>query len=171
MKKLKTHEILRISNNEFKSSEKRKIIVWLDNIRSMNNIGSAFRTSDAFLIDKIILTGITAVPPHNEIHKTALGAEEVVDWLYFETNKEAIDYLRQNRWKIYSIEQAEGSVSLKNFKSDDENICVVFGNEVHGVADEIIDQSDGCLEIPQYGTKHSFNVSVTIGMVLWELCR
>ena len=170
MKKLYTHEIERISEEEFKEVEKNKIVVVLDNIRSMHNVGAAFRTSDAFLIEKIILGGVTAQPPQNEIHKTALGAENTVDWQHFETIVPELLKYKQMGYQIISVEQAEGSVQLHDFKRKKEDkICLVFGNEVFGVNEEIIAISDYCLEIPQYGTKHSFNVSVSMGIVLWQL--
>ena len=141
----------------------------LDNIRSLNNIGSVFRTSDAFLLEAIYLCGITATPPHKDIQKTALGATQSVDWKYFDTTKEAIIKLKENNYQIVSIEQVEDSTSLIDFKvENDKKYALVFGNEVKGVAQDIVDLSDCCVEIPQYGTKHSFNISVSAGIVLWD---
>ena len=170
MKKLKTHEIERLSPEAYHVLEKKNLVVWLENIRSMNNIGSGFRTSDAFLVREVILTGISARPPHNDIHKTALGAEDVVRWRYFKDNSDALDYLREAGYKIYVVEQAEGSIPLQDVTpGPEEKICVVFGNEVFGVSDEVMACCDRCIEIPQFGTKHSLNVSVSIGIVLWQL--
>jgi len=169
MRKLKTLELERLSDDEFKSTKKKPIILFLDNIRSMHNVGSAFRTADAFLIEKIILGGITATPPHNDIRKTALGAENTVDWEHAEDIITNIKGLKKNGYKIIAVEQAEGSSSLENFtRQQDEKICLVFGNEVFGVDDKIIELADMCLEIPQYGTKHSLNVSVSLGIVVWQ---
>ncbi len=161
----------RLSSQEFKSTEKNKIILVLDNIRSLNNVGSAFRTSDSFLIEAIYLCGVTGTPPNPEIHKTALGATETVSWKYFKTTQEALDDLKNKDYFIASIEQAKNSVMLNQFQKPQKPMALIFGNEVYGVEQEIINQSDACIEIPQYGTKHSLNVSVTIGIVLWELLR
>lgn len=169
MKKLANEELNRISVDEFKKTEKSKLVVVLDNIRSLHNIGSVFRTSDAFLVESIYLCGITATPPNKEIHKTALGATESVDWKYFKTTTEAIDALRKNNFKIYAIEQAENSASLLDMTFDaNQPTAVIFGNEVYGVEQNIVDSCDACIEVPQLGTKHSFNISVTAGMVLWD---
>ncbi|MES2836521.1 MAG: RNA methyltransferase [Bacteroidota bacterium] len=169
MKKLANEELNRISVDEFKKTEKSKLVVVLDNIRSLHNIGSVFRTSDAFLVESIYLCGITATPPNKEIHKTALGATESVDWKYFKTTGEAIDALRKNNFKIYAIEQAENSVSLLDMTFDsNQPTAVIFGNEVYGVEQQVVDNCDACIEVPQLGTKHSFNISVTAGMVLWD---
>lgn len=169
MKKLANEELNRITVDEFKKTEKSKLIVVLDNIRSLHNIGSVFRTSDAFLVEHIYLCGITATPPNKEIHKTALGATESVSWKYFKTTQEAIIELRKNNYKVYAIEQAENSISLLDVKFDSKTpIAFVFGNEVYGVDQIIIDACDACIEVPQLGTKHSFNISVTAGMVLWD---
>lgn len=171
-RKLLNSELDRLSNDEFSSIEKSPIIVVLDNIRSLNNIGSVFRTSDAFLIEKICLCGITATPPHRDIHKTALGAEDTVNWQYYKNTEDCISELKENGFKIISIEQVEGSVMLQDFTPDsNEKYALVFGNEVKGVQQNIVDSSDGCIEIPQFGTKHSFNISVTAGMVLWEVFK
>ena len=172
MRKLRNIELNRKSVEEFKETEKLPFAVVLDNIRSLNNIGSVFRTSDAFLIDRIYLCGITACPPNKEIHKTALGATESVDWAYFELTKEAVLQLKQENYKIISIEQVENSISLPDFKIEEgEKYAFVFGHEVKGVQQEIVDLSDSCVEIPQYGTKHSLNISVSAGVVLWEMFR
>lgn len=168
MRKLKNEELNRLDIEAFKEAEKVPIVVVLDNVRSMNNIGSAFRTGDAFAIESIALCGITAQPPHREIHKTALGATDSVDWQYYKTTKEACKSLKGEGYKIYAVEQAEGSTSLETF-SPTEKVAIVFGNEVFGVEDEIIALADGYLEIPQFGTKHSLNISVSIGVVLWDL--
>ncbi len=172
MKKLSNDELNRINIKEFKSTDKSPFIVVLDNIRSLNNIGSVFRSSDAFLVEAIYLCGITAQPPHKDIHKTALGATESVNWKYFENTLSAIEELKSDGYKIVSIEQADNSIFLQDFKIQvKEKYALVMGHEVKGVAQEVINASDYVLEIPQYGTKHSFNISVTTGMVLWELFR
>ncbi|NPA45386.1 MAG: RNA methyltransferase [Chlorobi bacterium] len=172
MRKLLNSELGRKSIKEFKETLKIPVTVILDNIRSMNNIGSVFRTSDAFLIEKIILCGITAKPPHNDIRKTALGATESVDWEYFEETQEAIISLKSKGYKIASIEQAENSIMLQNFKvNKNEKYALIFGNEVKGVQQSIVDISDYCIEIPQEGTKHSLNISVSAGVVLWDFYR
>ncbi|HRW63595.1 MAG TPA: RNA methyltransferase [Bacteroidales bacterium] len=172
MRKLKNSELNRLSVDQFKDTEKTPIIIVLDNIRSLNNIGSVFRTSDAFLIEKVLLCGITAKPPHRDIQKTALGATESVEWAYFERTLEAVSWLKQNNYQVISIEQAEHSVLLQDFKTEPgKKYAVIFGNEVKGVDQEVVNASDRCLEIPQYGTKHSFNISVSAGIVLWELFK
>lgn len=171
-RKLKITELNRISTEEFKKAEKLPLVVVLDNIRSLHNIGSIFRTSDAFRVECIYLCGITAVPPHPEMHKTALGAEFTVDWKYVNNAVEAVDNLKKDGYTVYSVEQAEGSIMLENIKLDpNRKYAVVLGNEVKGVQQEVIDHSDGCIEIPQYGTKHSLNVSVTAGIVIWDLFK
>ena len=163
MKKLKNEELDRISIEAFKKATKIPIRIMLDNIRSMNNIGSAFRTSDAFLIEKIYLGGITARPPHREINKTALGATESVDWEHVADLKSTVLELQQEGYKVYAVEQVDKSIMLHDFKlRKDERICLIFGNEVFGVEAELIDIVDGCIEIPQYGTKHSLNISVSM---------
>jgi 23S rRNA (guanosine2251-2'-O)-methyltransferase len=169
--KLSMHDLGRLSSDEFKASEKNKLILVLDNIRSLNNVGSAFRTADAFLIEAIYLCGVTGTPPKPEIEKTALGATETVTWKHFKTTQEAIDELKSNNYFIASIEQAKDSIMLNKFQKPKQPIALVFGNEVYGVEQEVINQSDACIEIPQYGTKHSFNVSVSMGIVLWEMLR
>jgi len=170
MKKISLDELGRISLEEFHRSEKSSIAVVLDNIRSQHNIGSVFRTSDAFRIEKIYLCGITATPPNREIQKTALGATESVEWEYFEKTSLAIAELKKLGYVIISIEQVEGGTNLNEFVPEKNNkYALVFGNEVKGVEQEIVDLSDLCLEIPQFGTKHSFNVSVSAGIVIWDI--
>ena len=196
-RKLRTIEMNRISVEEFREAEKLPLIVVLDDVRSMYNIGSVFRTCDAFRVEAIYLCGITACPPHQEIHKTALGAEDSVRWHYFETVEQAVEQLHQDGYFVWSVEQCEGSTKLQDLSThpqslpkggqsemlsalkSNENpslreghrVGVIFGNEVKGVHQEVIDMSDGCLEIPQFGTKHSMNVSVTAGIVIWEFAR
>jgi len=170
MRKLKNIELGRISVEEFKEIKKTPLIVVLDNIRSLNNIGSVFRTSDAFLIEKIYLCGITATPPNKDIHKTALGATESVEWEYFEDTLELVKKLKVESVKVLAIEQAENSTKLDTFYPEkNQKYAIVMGNEVKGVQQEVINTSDLCLEIPQLGTKHSLNISVTCGVVLWDL--
>ena len=164
-------ELGRLSVNEFKEAPKNPVMVVLDNIRSMHNVGSVFRTADAFLAEGICLCGYTPQPPHRDIHKTALGATETVDWIYFPTTLEAIQALKERGYKVYAIEQVEGSVSLEKFSHTDQSIAIVFGNEVEGVDSEVLKLCDGCIEIPQLGMKHSLNISVAAGIVLWELVR
>lgn len=172
MRKLKITELNRISTEEFKEAKKLPLVVVLDDIRSLHNIGSVFRTSDAFRIEHFYLCGITAVPPHAEIHKTALGAEFSVEWTYVHNAVEAVDNLKSNGYIVYSIEQAEGSIMLDDLQLDkQQKYAVVLGNEVKGVGQEVINHSHGCIEIPQYGTKHSLNVSVTAGIVIWDLFK
>jgi len=172
MKKLKLEELGRISVEEFKETDKIPVVVVLDNVRSMYNIGSVFRTADAFLIEKIYLCGITATPPNKEIRKTALGATDSIDWEYVKETSELILRLKSDGFKILSVEQTEGSKSLSGFELDpNEKYAVIFGNEVDGVQQKVINQSDLCLEIPQSGTKHSLNVSVCAGIVLWEFYK
>ena len=172
MKKLSLEELGRQSVEDFKALEKVKITVVLDNIRSMHNVGSAFRTSDAFAIERLYLCGITAKPPHREIHKTALGAEKSVNWQHFESIEDGILKLKKEEYKIILVEQTSESVMLNQFNwKPGEKLALIFGNEVFGVSDEAIPLADIALEIPQYGTKHSFNVSVSMGIVLWELVR
>lgn len=169
--KLSMDGLGRINSEEFKASPKHKIVLVLDNIRSLNNVGSAFRTSDAFLIEAIYLCGVTGTPPKPEIEKTALGATQTVDWRYYKSTQDAINDLKSKQYYIVSVEQVKDSIMLNNFQKPEKPIALVFGNEVYGVEQEIINQSDVVLEIPQYGTKHSLNVSVSIGIVLWELIR
>ena len=172
MKKKSVLDLKRISQEEFKRVEKISLTVILDNVRSLNNIGSVFRTADAFRVECIYLCGITATPPHTDIHKTALGAEFTVDWKYVNNAVETVDNLRSEGYVVYSVEQAEGSIMLDELTLDrSKKYAVVMGNEVKGVQQEVIDHSDGCIEIPQYGTKHSLNVSVTTGIVIWDLFK
>lgn len=197
MRKLRTIEMNRLTLEEFKEAEKLPLIVVLDDVRSLYNVGSVFRSCDAFRVEAVYLCGITATPPNAEIHKTALGGEDSVDWEYFKTTEEAVEKLKQKGYFVYSIEQVEGSTKLQNlpeaheelFKQEKESekqgnesekqessslpkgYAVIFGNEVKGVKQNIVDMSDGCLEIPQFGTKHSLNVSVTAGIVVWEFTK
>ncbi|MBT8195335.1 MAG: RNA methyltransferase [Bacteroidia bacterium] len=170
MQKLKLHELGRKTTEEFKDAEKKPIIVVLDNVRSGNNVGSVFRSADAFLLSGIYLCGITAQPPHKDIHKTAIGATESVMWKHFDSTLKAIKELKRNGYQIISVEQTTGSQSIRDFQPEENKpMAIVFGNEVEGVQQEIIDLSDACIEIPQYGTKHSLNISVCAGVVLYEL--
>lgn len=170
MRKLRNNELNRLSVDEYKSISKTPLVVVLDNIRSCNNIGSVFRTSDALLIEKVYLCGITATPPNAEIHKTALDAEKSVEWEYFEKTEDAVAQLQNNGFKVYAIEQVENSILLPDFiPAPDEKVAVVFGNEVKGVQQKVVNICNGSIEIPQFGTKHSFNVSVSAGIVLWDL--
>lgn len=170
-KKLVT-EMGRMSGDDFRTAEKLPLVVVLDNVRSLHNVGSVFRTSDAFRVEKIVLCGITATPPNAEIHKTALGAEDVVEWQHFESTDNAVNVLRGQGYRIFSIEQCNGSIALQDFKTlPNVKYAVVFGNEVKGVQQSVVDVSDGAIEIPQFGTKHSLNVSVTAGMVIWEFAK
>ena len=162
----------RLSVDEFHEAPKMPLIVVLDDVRSLHNVGSVFRSADAFRVEAVYLCGITATPPHPEIHKTALGGEDSVAWHYFPTATEAVESLHNDGFFVYSIEQVEGSTKLQNLQLDtDKRYAVVLGNEVKGVHQEVVDMSDGCLEIPQFGTKHSLNVSVTAGMVIWEVAK
>ena len=219
-RKLETEEIIRISTEEFKQAKKIPLVMVLDNVRSMHNIGSVFRTSDAYLVEKVVLCGITAQPPHPEIHKSALGAEFSVDWEYYADTNEAVEALKNQGYKVWAIEQAENSIMLQDFfkqlecspkleeptlearaegklvcimpckKEEDEvkvskglrgmsnsqlptpnSYAVVMGNEVKGVQQSVIDRCEGCIELPQFGTKHSLNVSVTAGIVIWEFFK
>jgi tRNA G18 (ribose-2'-O)-methylase SpoU len=170
MKKKTMAELNRLSVEEFKTHEKSNVVVVLDNVRSMHNVGSVFRTSDAFLIKEIILCGVTPQPPHRDIHKTALGATESVQWSYEKESVAAIKRLKEKGYKILAIEQVHDSISLSEFKrTTNEKIVFVFGNEVQGVSDEVLALCDACIEIPQSGSKHSFNISVSVGIVLWEV--
>ena len=170
MKKLKNNELNRLDVSAFKKAPKTPLIIILDNIRSLNNIGSVFRTSDAFLVEKIYLCGITAKPPHKDIHKTALGATESVDWEYAEDTLTLINQLQKENVTVVSIEQADNSIMLQDFTIDKtKKYAIVMGNEVKGVQQEVVSKSDYCVEIPQYGTKHSLNISVTTGIVIWDL--
>lgn len=167
MKKLSMDELNRKSTEEFKQASKLPIVVVLDNVRSMNNVGSVFRTADAFLLEAIYLCGVTAKPPHREIQKTALGATETVNWKHFETTIEAVSTLKNEGYKIYAVEQANESVMLDKFIPASGKIALVFGNEITGVEQSVIDICDACIEIPQYGTKHSLNLAVSAGIVIW----
>ena len=170
MRKLKNEELDRLSVEDFKKTEKTPLIIVLDNIRSLNNIGSVFRTADAFLISKIYLCGITAKPPHKDIQKTALGSTESVDWEYTESTLDVVKKLQKENVQVLSIEQAENATMLNNFSVQKQTTyAVVFGNEVKGVQQEVVDASDQVIEIPQYGTKHSLNISVSCGVVLWDI--
>lgn len=172
MRKLRTHELGRISAEEYKQVEKTPIVVVLDNIRSCNNIGSVFRTSDALLIEAIHLCGITATPPNKEIHKTALDAEKSVPWKYFEKTEDSITKLKANGYQVFAIEQVEYSIMLPDFKVEESSkLALVFGNEVKGVQQQVVNLCDGAIEIPQFGMKHSFNISVSAGIVLWDIFK
>ena len=172
MRKISNEELNRPSLEEFAQQEKVPITLVLDNIRSMHNVGSAFRTADAFAIEAIVLCGITARPPHREIHKTALGATDSVSWRYENEVTAACEQLRAEGYQLWAVEQADESTMLENFKvASGEKYALVFGNEVFGVSDEVVAMAHGCLEIPQFGTKHSLNVSVSTGVVLWELVK
>jgi rRNA methylases len=169
MKKLKLDELNRVGIDEFKEQEKLPVIVVLDNVRSMHNIGSVFRTADGFAIEKLYLCGITAQPPHREIEKTALGATQSVEWVHFETTLDAVASLKKDGYRIIGIEQAAGSIMLNTYKPGlSEKYALIFGNEVNGVSDEVMAQIDECIEIPQFGTKHSFNIVISAGIVLWD---
>lgn len=172
MKKLKLDELNRITVDQFKDAQKLPVCILLDNIRSLHNVGSAFRTADAFRAEKIYLTGITGIPPHREIQKTALGATESVSWEYNEHPADAVRNLKKAGYTIVIVEQTTESIPLQCFQSrKDQKYCLVFGNEINGVSDEVVDLADLALEIPQSGTKHSLNVSVCIGIVLWNMFR
>lgn len=172
LRKLKITEMNRLTVEEFKEAEKLPLVVILDEVRSLHNIGAVFRTSDAFLVNRIYLCGITATPPHPEMHKTALGAENTVDWTYVKYTQEAVDELHKEGYTVLAIEQCEGSTLLNDLVLDkDKKYAIVMGNEVKGVQQEVVNSCDGCIEIPQYGTKHSLNVSVTAGIVLWEFAN
>ena len=172
MRKLKITELNRLSVEEFKRADKLPLVVVLDEVRSLHNIGSVFRTSDAFLVNGIYLCGITATPPHPEMHKTALGAEDTVDWIYRKHTLDAVKELHEQGYIVLAIEQVEGSTMLGNLQLErGKKYAIVMGNEVKGVQQEVVDACDGCIEIPQYGTKHSLNVSVTTGIVLWEFAN
>jgi 23S rRNA (guanosine2251-2'-O)-methyltransferase len=170
MRKLLNSELERKSIEQFKITEKAPFIIVLDNVRSLSNVGSIFRTADAFLTEAIYLCGITSCPPHREIQKTALGATESVTWKYFHTTIEAVNELKKRGYKIFAIEQAEGSTNLQNLQiEENRKYALVFGHEVNGVDQEIVNICDQCVEIPQFGTKHSFNIAISVGIVLWEV--
>ena len=169
LRKLKVTEMNRLTVEEFKEARKLPLVVVLDDVRSLHNIGAVFRTSDAFLVDCIYLCGITATPPHPEMHKTALGAEYTVDWKYVKDTEETVNELHAKGYTVFAIEQCEGSTMLDKLTLDpDKKYAVVLGNEVKGVKQEVVNRCDGCIEIPQFGTKHSLNVSVTAGIIIWE---
>ncbi|HYG39407.1 MAG TPA: RNA methyltransferase [Cytophagales bacterium] len=171
MRKLTMDELNRCTVEEFKNKKKNQLVILLDDVRSLNNVGSAFRTGDAFLVEKIILCGITGTPPHRDINKTALGATESVEWEYKKEAIEAIHQLKKEGYTVISIEQTEGAIPLQNFEFEKEKkYCVIFGNEAFGVNDKLIELSDFSIEIPQLGTKHSLNISVTVGIVVWDYC-
>ena len=172
MRKLRTIEMERLSVDEFRQAEKMPLTVVLDDVRSMHNVGSVLRTADAFRVTEVVLCGITGTPPHPEIHKTALGAEDSVSWRYVASAVEAVNQLKASGCTVLSVEQAEGSTLLPAFQAEPgRQYAIVLGNEVKGVHQEVIDLSDACLEIPQLGTKHSLNVSVTAGIVIWHFAR
>jgi tRNA G18 (ribose-2'-O)-methylase SpoU len=172
MRKLENSELNRKSVDDFKEAKKTPIIIILDDIRSLNNIGSVFRTADAFLIEKIYLCGITATPPNKEINKTALGATETVIWEHAENVLEVIEKLKQDNVKVFAIEQVESAIFLQNFEiTANQKYALVFGNEVFGVSQKAVESCDGCIEIPQLGTKHSLNISVSAGIVIWDIFK
>lgn len=172
LRKLKITEMNRLTVEEFKEAAKLPLVVVLDEVRSLHNIGAVFRTSDAFLVNSIYLCGITATPPHPEMHKTALGAEYTVEWKYFKNTLDAVEELHKEGYTVMSIEQCEGSMMLDKLEVEaGKKYAIVMGNEVKGVQQEVVNRCDGCIEIPQYGTKHSLNVSVTAGIVLWEFAN
>ncbi len=172
MRKLKITELQRLNVAEYKQEKKTSLVIVLDNIRSMHNVGSVFRTADAFRLEGLYLCGISACPPQAEIHKTALGAEDSVDWLYFKETEEAVHLLKAMGYKVYALEQAENSLKLPDFRAvEGEKYALVLGNEVHGVQQSVIDLCDACLEIPQFGTKHSLNVSVASGIAIWQMVQ
>ena len=171
MRKLSMDDLNRKTAEEFKKASKLSLVLVLDNVRSMNNIGSVFRTADAFLLEAIYLCGVTAQPPHREIQKTALGATETVNWKHFETTIDAVNSLKAKGYKVYAVEQADQSIMLDKFTPAEGKIALVFGNEVNGVDQAVIDICDACVEIPQFGTKHSLNISVSVGIVVWEVAK
>ena len=171
-RKLLITELNRKSVEEYKKSAKRPLIIVLDNVRSQHNIGSVFRSADAFAVEKILLCGISATPPSAEIHKAALGAEESVDWEYCQDSATIISRLKKDGYTILSVEQTENSTPLNDFSPEKgEKYAIVFGHEIRGVSQQVVDMSDAVIEIPQFGTKHSLNVSVAVGVVLWEICK
>lgn len=172
MKKLSILEMNRLSAEEFKSVEKLPLVVILDEVRSLHNVGSVFRSGDAFRVEGICLCGITATPPQPEIHKTALGAEDSVDWTYYKDTREAVTHLQQAGYTVFAVEQCQGSTLLQDIQlNSNKKYAIILGNEVKGVKQEVVDMCDGCIEIPQFGTKHSLNVSVTAGIVIWEFAK
>jgi len=172
MRKLKNIELNRLTPEDFRKADKSPFSVILDNVRSLNNIGSIFRTADAFLIEKMYLCGITATPPHKDIHKTALGSTESVEWQYFKNTIDAVHELKKTGYTVIAVEQTIGSISLADFRIDPQNkYAFIFGHEIHGVEQTVVDICDICLDIPQFGTKHSLNIAVSAGVVLWEVFR
>lgn len=172
MKKLSILELNRMQLTDYREADKVPFVVVLDNVRSLHNVGSVFRTSDAYRVERIFLCGVTATPPSAEIHKTALGAEDSVAWQYFKDTRDAVNQLHEEGYTIFSIEQVEGSTALQELHLEKgKKYAVILGNEVKGVQQEVVDMSDACIELPQYGTKHSLNVSVTAGIVIWEFAR
>ncbi len=170
MKKLKNSELNRLKVEDYKKKQKTPLIIILDNVRSLNNIGSVFRTADAFLVKRIYLCGITAQPPHKDIHKTALGATDSVDWTYVEDTADLVAQLKKEGVQVLAIEQVDSATMLQDFHPDAlQEYALVFGNEVKGVQQEVVDLCDACIEIPQFGTKHSFNISVSAGIVMWDI--
>lgn len=176
MKKLSMDELNRMSVEDYKASEKNPLVVVLDNVRSQNNIGSVFRTCDAFRVERICLCGICSTPPHRDIHKTALGAEDSVDWSYYEETVQCVNELKERGYRVFAIEQVDDSMKLDHTESirtaiDGRPVAIVFGNEVDGVDEDVIRLCDGSIEIPQYGTKHSLNISIAAGIMIWEMYR
>ncbi|MCC8144962.1 MAG: RNA methyltransferase [Bacteroidales bacterium] len=171
MRKLKITELNRLNPEEFRQTAKIPLVVVLDNVRSLHNVGSVFRTSDAFLVEAVYLCGITATPPNVEIHKTALGAEDTVKWKYFENTLDAVTELKQEGYHIAAVEQAENSILLDHLEIKQSPFAIILGNEVKGVDQKVMDHCDTCIEIPQFGTKHSLNVSVTLGILIWEISK
>jgi len=171
MRKLKITELKRLNRDEFKLAKKIPLIIVLDNVRSLHNVGAVFRTSDAFLVEAVYLCGITATPPHAEIHKTALGAEYTVGWKYFKHTLDAIKELKRQNYHIATVEQAENSIPLDELQIDKEKYAVIFGNEVNGIDQAVMNECNSCIEIPQFGTKHSLNVSVTAGIIIWTMFK
>jgi len=172
MRKLDNDELNRLDVEAFKTAQKIPCIIVLDNVRSLNNVGSVFRTGDAFRVEAVFLCGITATPPHREIHKTALGATESVSWKYFADTEDAIGELKESGYKVFAIEQAEQSIGLESLcLNENQKTALIFGHEVKGVSQAVVDLSDACIEIPQFGTKHSLNVSVSAGIVIWEVFK
>ena len=172
MRKLKITELNRLTTDQYKGCTKTPLVIVLDNVRSMNNVGSVFRTADAFRLEAVYLCGLTAIPPHPEIHKTALGAEDTVEWYYYNDTLEAIRILKQNKYILYAVEQAESSVILNDVSLDStKKYALILGHEVKGIQQVVLDECDCCVEIPQYGTKHSLNVAVAAGIVIWDFFR
>ncbi len=171
-RKLKNSELRRHTIADFKKIKKLPLVILLDNVRSLHNVGSVFRTADAFMIESVYLCGITASPPHREIHKTALGATDSVEWKYFKTSMEAIDTLKADNYTILAVEQCDDAQQLGSYKLErDLKYVLVFGNEINGVSNEVIEAADECIEIPQFGTKHSLNISVSVGVVVWDIIQ